>query len=177
MKLPDYYKILEVPPDASQAEIKKAYKEKALLYHPDVFHHEKAIAVFQLVNEAYHTLADPNKRKRYDFRLKYNTSIDTENTLARNRHPADRDYYQHQTHTPKPPPAQKEFFNFKIINSFFFISIMVILGVGIVFGTIDFITKFKVGGLLFSLIALTIILIGKHIIKKENQQKNNRGMF
>jgi len=76
----------------------------------------------------------------------------------------------HAGHTP----AEKSIFNFKKINTFFFVSIIVILSVGIVFGTIDLIVNFRFGGLLFSIIAFIIILTGKQIIKEEKEKQNDR---
>ncbi|MCB0465500.1 MAG: molecular chaperone DnaJ [Aequorivita sp.] len=63
----DYYEILEISKSASAAEIKKAYRKKALKYHPDKNpgDHE-AEAMFKKSAEAYEVLSDPNKRSRYD---------------------------------------------------------------------------------------------------------------
>ncbi|MDP2686556.1 MAG: molecular chaperone DnaJ [Aequorivita sp.] len=63
----DYYEILELSKNATAAEIKKAYRQKALKYHPDKNpgDHE-AEAMFKKAAEAYEVLSDPNKRSRYD---------------------------------------------------------------------------------------------------------------
>lgn len=61
----DYYKILEVPRDASQEEIQKAYRKLSRRYHPDIAgkaYEEK----FKEINEAYSVLSDPEKREQYD---------------------------------------------------------------------------------------------------------------
>jgi molecular chaperone DnaJ len=61
----DYYEVLEVGRDASDADIKKAYRKLAKQYHPDVNPGDKnAEAKFKEVNEAYEVLSDPNKRAR-----------------------------------------------------------------------------------------------------------------
>jgi molecular chaperone DnaJ len=60
----DFYKILGVPKDASQEEIKKAFREKAKKYHPD-FNKEYS-DYFKKITEAYNTLIDSEKRKEYD---------------------------------------------------------------------------------------------------------------
>ncbi len=62
----DYYSILGVPRDASEAEIKKAYRRKAKQLHPDVNKTPDAGAKFSELNEANEVLSDPQKRRRYD---------------------------------------------------------------------------------------------------------------
>lgn len=63
----DYYEILEVPKTASAAEIKKAYRQQAIKYHPDKNPGDKqAEENFKLAAEAYEVLSDENKRAQYD---------------------------------------------------------------------------------------------------------------
>lgn len=62
----DYYGILGVKKDASQDDLKKAYKELAKKYHPDVNKDPGSEEKFKEVGEAYSALSDPQKRANYD---------------------------------------------------------------------------------------------------------------
>jgi len=63
----DYYKILGLKKDASDGEIKKAYRKLAMKYHPDHAKGDKsAEEKFKKISEAYAVLSDKDKRKEYD---------------------------------------------------------------------------------------------------------------
>lgn len=62
----DYYAILGISKDATKAQIKKAFTQKAKEYHPDKNHSPDAKDKFANISEAYQTLNDENKRKVYD---------------------------------------------------------------------------------------------------------------
>lgn len=66
-KFIDYYKILGVDKNIPQDQIKAAYRKRSKQFHPDLHPDDpKAKAKFQMLNEAYDVLSDPDKRARYD---------------------------------------------------------------------------------------------------------------
>jgi hypothetical protein len=60
------YELLEIPSYASRDEIKKAYKKKAKIFHPDVNRQSNAHIHFLLIQQAYQTLINPDTRLKYD---------------------------------------------------------------------------------------------------------------
>ncbi|MHA1338435.1 MAG: molecular chaperone DnaJ [Promethearchaeota archaeon] len=62
----DYYDVLGVSRDASQEEIKRAFRKLALKYHPDRNKSPEAEEKFKEIQEAYSVLSDPEKRAKYD---------------------------------------------------------------------------------------------------------------
>jgi len=68
-KLPNYYKILGVPRDASQKEIKKKFRELAKKTHPDKTKEDSKEEMVEL-NKAYEVLSDEGRREKYDRYLK-----------------------------------------------------------------------------------------------------------
>jgi curved DNA-binding protein len=76
MKYKDYYETLGVARDASEADIKKAYRKLARKYHPDVSKEKNAEERFKQVAEAYETLRDKDKRRAYDQLGRYRSGQD-----------------------------------------------------------------------------------------------------
>jgi DnaJ-class molecular chaperone len=62
-----FYNILEIPENANQEDIKKAYRKLSLKWHPDKNQNDpEAVSKFQKITEAYETLGDKDKRREYD---------------------------------------------------------------------------------------------------------------
>jgi len=66
MEYKDYYKVMSLDKSATQAEIKKSYRQLARKYHPDINKEADAEEKFKEVGEAYEVLKDPEKRASYD---------------------------------------------------------------------------------------------------------------
>ncbi|MDQ7055409.1 MAG: DnaJ domain-containing protein [Persephonella sp.] len=64
----NYYKILGVSRNATPEEIKKAFRQKAKKYHPDI--NPEYSSLFKQITQAYNTLIDPERRRRYDASLR-----------------------------------------------------------------------------------------------------------
>src|SRR5690349_2141490 len=63
----DFYIVLGVTRDASLADVKRAYRRLARKFHPDINPGDRrAAAQFRQIAEAYETLSDPDRRRRYD---------------------------------------------------------------------------------------------------------------
>ena len=62
----DYYEVLGVDKNASEQDIKKAFRKLAMMYHPDRNKAKDAEAKFKEINEAYSVLSDKQKRATYD---------------------------------------------------------------------------------------------------------------
>jgi DnaJ-class molecular chaperone len=73
----NYYQILGINSDSSENEIKKAYRSLSLQHHPDKNNNSKeSMDKIQEINTAYETLKDSDKKKQYDYKLKYGISDD-----------------------------------------------------------------------------------------------------
>ena len=62
----DYYDVLDISRNATEEEVRKAFRQKALQYHPDRNKDPGALDQFKEINEAYQVLTDPKRRQQYD---------------------------------------------------------------------------------------------------------------
>jgi|SaaInlStandDraft_5_1057022.scaffolds.fasta_scaffold22054_1 DnaJ-class molecular chaperone len=67
--MPSHYEVLGVNKDATEVEIKKAYRSASLKYHPDRNQSKEAVTKIQQINEAYEILSDKEKKQNYDNEL------------------------------------------------------------------------------------------------------------
>ena len=103
-----YYDILGVPFDATQDQIKKAYREQIRFFHPDIFDGSEDVARIktQQLNEAYEVLKDPEQRRSYDAYLKLNGWYNKYNTKNRQPDPEPRQEPEPEAE-PKPEPESE----------------------------------------------------------------------
>jgi curved DNA-binding protein len=98
MEFIDYYKILGLDKNASQEDIRKAYRKLARKYHPDLNPNDKdAHKKFQQINEANEVLSDTEKRKKYD-------------QYGKDWQHAEQFEQARQQHYQRPPGAGREEF-------------------------------------------------------------------
>lgn len=101
----DYYALLGVSQNATQEQIRLAFRQMARTYHPDINDAPDAEERFREINEAYEILADPEKRKSYDF---FTVSLD--NTESNSTPPTQSESTVTETPPETPaasPPATK----------------------------------------------------------------------
>jgi DnaJ-class molecular chaperone len=103
----DFYKILNVSPNASDSEIKKSYRSLSFKYHPDKNPDPGVAEQYKLINEAYETLNDPQKRAHYDNR---NNPLSMDSILKEMFHGQMNHMNQRKTHMPGPQHIFEEIF-------------------------------------------------------------------
>ena len=95
----DYYKILEVSPEATLAEIKQAYRYQSLKWHPDKNQDKDTTAIMLDINEAYSILKDAEKRQRYDREYNRFKQFQQTNSQRTNKQQANRQQTHQQNNT------------------------------------------------------------------------------
>jgi uncharacterized membrane protein YkvA (DUF1232 family) len=79
----NYYELLGVAPDASTSELKQAYRDKLKEWHPDknIDRIEEAEETTKILNQAFYTLSDPDRRRQYDRVMRYTRGKDFSKVL------------------------------------------------------------------------------------------------
>jgi curved DNA-binding protein CbpA len=116
----DYYQLLGITKDASEAEIRAAYRRQAKIYHPDLNKSPDAHSRFIVITNAYETLIDSDRRHRYNQRFSstprssmeaYNDWLKAQKERA--EHEAKMRYYEHLRNREKF--RQSKYYNLAII--------------------------------------------------------------
>ena len=172
----NYYNILGVPVNATEEQIKRAYRDKAKRFHPDVSQVRGSNIRFQLLGEAYQTLIHKDKRKRYDIKLKYGIETRIQ----------DREHYKRYGTSGRQRPGTSYHYNFfrskrklqqekkTIVLDNILFSIMLIIGAyafiysisELIAGNWDSMDN-GIHGLIFSVSYLFILVYGWVLYKKK----------
>ena len=106
MKYKDYYETLGIKREASDAEIKSAYRKLARKYHPDINKDADAIKIFKKISTSYETLSDPEKRKKYNILngIFENQQANTKTSSQK----AEENYREEKNRNSNPQQKQKE---------------------------------------------------------------------
>lgn len=104
----DFYQLLGIDRKASASEVKKAYRELAKKYHPDINHDPKASNIFQNIQSAYEVLADPRKRKIYDNLLDRQEKGEFQNQFRKDFETEEERVKQEHAHQKAKEKVKKE---------------------------------------------------------------------
>jgi curved DNA-binding protein CbpA len=99
----DCYTVLGVKSTATGAEIKKAYRKKALQYHPDKNPDATAEDTFKEINKAYETLSDADKRRTYDLQQQKPSTTTTTTTKSTPQQHRQETSFKTSFHSPGQP--------------------------------------------------------------------------
>ncbi len=169
----DYYKILGISREASMEQIRRAYRSKAKLYHPDINKSANAKIIFQLINEAYQILINPEKKKWYDFKLRYPTTTGVR-PQREHRHTATYEsYYRAYTRNQQERKEERESARYRktIFDHFMFYFLVVAGVVAIISSVTDIVAKDfnskTASGLIFGVWFLLIMIWGWTLLSKK----------
>lgn len=173
----DYYIILGVPRGATIEQIKKAYRQQAKSLHPDVSDDALATAKFQLLNEAYNTLVNINKRRVYDYTLLHRREYYSRNPRSRRYSTSYNNYYrfynqQKQSQSRNSKNKDEPVLKKNLLDNMLFYSLLFIGFIGIIFGIFDILYKEWMGisnlyGIFFSISFTAILIYGWRLLGKE----------
>lgn len=176
----NYYQILNIDKHASESEIKKAYRRLALLYHPDRNDDNDSNAKFILINKAYSTLIDPQKRKQYDLSLEFGITLEILlKKLEREQRERDKKYgtsykFKDEYHTYKKQNtfSHEDEKQFVQLEKFMFFILIIIACYGAYFGIKRFFFEewdhfeLPVAGVIFAILFPTLLIYGYRVIYK-----------
>ena len=111
MSAQDYYVVLGVHPSASPGDIRRAFRQLAIRYHPDVNRSPGALARFQEINTAYQVLNDPARRARYDSTRRIGTSRPTPASAASGPPDVRLYYFQRRARAMFNPNANWSYYD------------------------------------------------------------------
>ncbi len=161
----NYYKILNIPMDASTIEIKKSYRALAKKYHPDINKSPDAETMFKIITIAYQTLLNPQKRKYHDTLIK---KYDRRSLIKSQKHIEYlKKKYEQQKKEKEAFLYNTPRFDNAALIIFLFIGIFAIL-----FGTIDlFVQKWEsidnLAGIIFGISFTALLLLGLFKLKRQ----------
>lgn len=176
----NYYQILNISKNASETEIKKAYRKLALLYHPDVNQSKDANTRFILINKAYNTLIDYKKRQQYDLSLELGITIDIlQKKQEKEQKERDKkygtayrfkeEYYAYKKKHTFSKEDQKQFIQ---LEKFMFFILIIIALYGAYFGIKQLFFEdwehfdHPVAGFIFAILFPTLLIYGYRVIYK-----------
>lgn len=176
----NYYQILNIDKHASDGEIKKAYRKMALLYHPDRNNDSNSNAKFILINKAYNTLIDPEKRKQYDLTLEFGITIEILlRKQEREQRERDKKYgtaykFKEAYHAYKKQKmfSREDEKQFVQLEKFMFFVLIIIACYGAYFGIKRFFFEewdhfeLPVAGVIFALLFPSLLIYGYKVIYK-----------
>ena len=169
----DYYKILGISHNASAEQIRQAYRNKAKQYHPDINNTPNAKVLFQLLNEAYQVLINPEKKRWYDFKLKYPTTTGLNQQQEKKRTVTYESYYRAYTRQQEEKEEEKEFEKYTktLLDNVLFYTLIVIGAFAIFFSVreifFDTWSMKSVSGLSFGLWFIFLLFWGWTTMNKK----------
>lgn len=173
--LSDYYQILGISRESTTEQIRRAYRIRAKLLHPDVNKKENSKQLFQLLNEAYQVLINPEKKRWYDFKLKYPSTTGLKQPPPQNRPtPNYSSYYRAYTQYQQQKKQDDEAFWWakKILDNFLFYFLVISGALAIYFGIIQLIDEEEngVGGIVFGTWFLLLLFYGWNLLNKSRKR-------
>jgi curved DNA-binding protein CbpA len=170
---PDYYNILGISCDATARQIKQAYRIKAKIFHPDVNKKDNAKSSFQVISEAYHILINPEKRRWYDFKLKYPSTTGM-NPYINKRDKAYESYHMAYTRRQQARREDKESEKYvkTLLDNILFYLLVVTGALALIFGLIQLIFgRWKgidtLSGLFLGIWFLFLLFYGWNLMNKK----------